>query len=227
MTPTIIKPTVGRIVWFFTSLQHYLDHQASPEMNNPAAAIVTHVWGDRCVNLAVFDPQGKQEAYSSVQLVQEGDDSPTYHHCRWMPYQTGQAKKYEAKDSDIAKSPEPASTTAGAVPTHIHAEARATALHFATHSPGNHNADDVVRAAEAYLPFLTGTQAPTDFVGRLKNEANELHGRMTKLDAFITISPAFLTLQQEEQERLTRQYRIMSEYYAVLVERLNAIGAKT
>ncbi len=86
----MIKPTVGRVVWFYPKF-HQPGHQ-------PLAAIVAHVWSDTCVNLAIFDANGRPMADppTSVLLVQEGAEVPSGGlYCAWMPYQVGQAKKYE------------------------------------------------------------------------------------------------------------------------------------
>lgn len=81
--PTIIPPTVGRVVWYY-------EHGAAA----PQAAIVAYVHSDRCVNLGVFDPNGHVVGRTSVPLVQEGDAAPERgSYCRWMPYQLGQARK--------------------------------------------------------------------------------------------------------------------------------------
>lgn len=88
----IIKPTVGRVVWFhpgaaFTGKVH--------ENATPLAATVAYVWGDRMVNLSVTDHNGAVWPVTSVTLVQEGDQAPNGHWCEWMPYQVGQAKKHD------------------------------------------------------------------------------------------------------------------------------------
>lgn len=77
----IIKPTVGRVVWFYPS--------AHPAGEQPLAAIVAHVWSDTCVNLAIFDANGVPfpKPPTSIQLIQEGDGIPTHDYCTWMPYQ--------------------------------------------------------------------------------------------------------------------------------------------
>jgi hypothetical protein len=89
----VIKPTIGRVVWFYRGDRHSADP--------PRAAIVTAVWGDRCVNLAVFEPNGVPMSHppTSVTLVQEGDPPPPMGvpYCTWMPYQLGQAAKTEAE----------------------------------------------------------------------------------------------------------------------------------
>jgi len=89
----MIKPTVGRVVWFWTK-------KPVDEHQQPQAAIVAHVWGDRCVNLAIFDPNGNAIPHppTSVRLVQEGDELPAEgQYATWMPYQIGQSKAQQAK----------------------------------------------------------------------------------------------------------------------------------
>lgn len=87
----MIKPSVGRVVWFtpYADAENYHGDQ-------PMAAIVTYVFGDRMVNLAVFDHNGNSKPYTSVTLVQEGDPRPDGRFAEWMPYQIGQAKKHES-----------------------------------------------------------------------------------------------------------------------------------
>ena len=85
----MIKPTIGRIVWFTP--------MGIAHMQQPYAAIVCHVWSDRCVNLAVFDQNGIVEQHTSVTLVQDDDERPDGgRYCEWMPYQKGQAAKVDA-----------------------------------------------------------------------------------------------------------------------------------
>lgn len=86
MNPTVIPPTVGRIVHFYDA-----DHAPG---SSEQAAIVCHVWSDTCVNLAVFDHNGNHFSHTSVRLVQEGEEVPESGiWCQWMPYQIGQARK--------------------------------------------------------------------------------------------------------------------------------------
>jgi hypothetical protein len=78
----MIKPTIGRKVWFFSA-------PGAPEQD----ATVIDVHGDRCVNLFVVSRIGDTSAHRSVLLVQEGDALPTAgSYATWMPYQVGQAK---------------------------------------------------------------------------------------------------------------------------------------
>jgi hypothetical protein len=46
-----MKPTIGRIVHFYTGVPGY---QANGAGEGPYAAIITQVWSDTCVNLMVF-----------------------------------------------------------------------------------------------------------------------------------------------------------------------------
>lgn len=86
---TMIKPTIGRVVWYFEA-------PATPE---PRAALVSYVHGDRCVNLAVFNANGENFGATSVPLQQDGDPMPIGCRCEWMPYQKGQAAKTEALEA--------------------------------------------------------------------------------------------------------------------------------
>lgn len=84
---TIIPPTVGRVVW--------VRHAEHPSDEQPEAAIVAYVHGDRCINVAGFDHNGAPFSKTSVTLCQEGDPRPTGSiYAEWMPYQLGQAKKH-------------------------------------------------------------------------------------------------------------------------------------
>lgn len=94
----MIKPTVGRVVWFRAKLLDNSHPKESPEQ----AAIVTRVWNDRMVNLAVFGHNGEVVPMTSVDLVQDGDEAPFERsYCEWMPYQKGQAAKTEALEKQI------------------------------------------------------------------------------------------------------------------------------
>jgi len=54
---------------------------------------------------------------------------------------------------------------------------------------------------------------------RVADERHELIFKVDKLAVFLK-GDVFKTLPKDEQERLDRQYRIMSEYDAVLKERI-------
>lgn len=83
-----ITPTVGRKVWFYKD-----DMQAEPH-----DATVIKVWGDgpkAAVNLDVVDPNtGVHTCQHSIVV---GDETTTWPHYRWMPYQQGQAKAQAEK----------------------------------------------------------------------------------------------------------------------------------
>jgi hypothetical protein len=60
---------------------------------------------------------------------------------------------------------------------------------------------------------------------RLHEERAELRERIAKLAVFTSV-PAFYCLADAEQERLLRQYDVMSQYLGVLVERIHAADEK-
>lgn len=82
----MIKPTVGRVVWYWPGFL--------PMPTQPLAAIVAYVHSDTLVNLAVFDANGVPSSQTSVHLWQGEGQRPTNFFCEWMPYQIGQAAKY-------------------------------------------------------------------------------------------------------------------------------------
>jgi len=87
----MIVPTVGRIVWFIPKKGDFAERNGQP-----LAAIVVHVWGDRCVNLQVFPHNGGFLFQESVQLLQDADEKPEEgRYAEWMPYQKGQAAKHQ------------------------------------------------------------------------------------------------------------------------------------
>lgn len=82
----MIKPTVGRVVWFwmFAPIR---------ETDQPQAAIITYVWDDDLVNLCVLGANGYPSSEQQVPLYQGGPSKPRSRYCEWMPYQKGQAAK--------------------------------------------------------------------------------------------------------------------------------------
>lgn len=85
----MISPTIGRVVWFQPSKP-----AEQPLRDQPYTALVTYVWSDTMVNLAVFDQNGSPFAATSVKLLQDEDASPENgHFAEWMPFQKGQAAK--------------------------------------------------------------------------------------------------------------------------------------
>ncbi|MBT9493876.1 MAG: hypothetical protein IV107_16375 [Paucibacter sp.] len=104
----LIKPTVGRKVWYRASAHDQTgpvpmsaqSETAGNPKRAPLDATVIAVHGDRMVNLLVIDVYGKMFPKLSVTLLQEGDLIPMDAagneiggYAQWMPYQAGQARK--------------------------------------------------------------------------------------------------------------------------------------
>ncbi|WP_431014541.1 hypothetical protein [Bradyrhizobium pachyrhizi] len=92
----MIKPSIGRVVWYIPSTND-LNSFASSRMvqhdpAQPFKADVVFVWSDTCVNLEVVDHAGGRHVRTSVPINQEGFTP----RAEWMPYQAGQAKKHDA-----------------------------------------------------------------------------------------------------------------------------------
>lgn len=99
--PTIITPTVGRIVHYYPTA----DDLGPMGSGQPFAAIVAHVWNDRCINIAYFDANGVVRSKTSVLLVHDDDEArPGAGYCAWMPYQKGYAAKTELLEKAIAEA---------------------------------------------------------------------------------------------------------------------------
>jgi hypothetical protein len=96
----MIKPTIGRVVWFW----EHDDHVSNPD-SQPRAAIVAHVHSDECVNLAVFDSNGNTSGVTSVALHQGEGPKPRPPFCEWMPYQKGQAKREAEREAQVPQQP--------------------------------------------------------------------------------------------------------------------------
>lgn len=101
----MIKPTIGRVVWYWP---HPSENIVGNDGKQPLAAIVAHVHSDTMVNLAVFDANGIASNRTSVYLRQEGQDHPDASYAEWMPYQIGQAAKHAAAENPKVDIPEQA-----------------------------------------------------------------------------------------------------------------------
>ena len=89
----MIKPTVGRGVWY------RMQKPKMPE-EQPHAAIITFVHDDRRVNITYFGRNGSPFGRTGILLIQDGDEIPEQTaFCEWMPYQKGQAAKTEALEA--------------------------------------------------------------------------------------------------------------------------------
>lgn len=86
---TIIKPTIGRIVWFRA-------HSSLPD-EQAQAAIICYVHNDTAILIAVFSHAGYTYPLQYVKLIQEGEDTPYGEdYAEWMPYQQNQQAKSDA-----------------------------------------------------------------------------------------------------------------------------------
>lgn len=88
----MIKPTIGRVVWFWPD-------SAFTRCTQPQAALIAWVHSDSVVNLAIFDANGKSSNRTGVPLFQGEGNRPESHYCEWMPYQIGQAAKEPNPDN--------------------------------------------------------------------------------------------------------------------------------
>jgi|WetSurMetagenome_2_1015567.scaffolds.fasta_scaffold1046042_1 hypothetical protein len=90
----MIKPTVGRIVWYHGYGQDDPTHTLYN--TQPLAAIITHVHSDVLVNLCVFNANGIPLSRPSIRLVQDdATEDEALPNCQWMPYQKLQTEKVQ------------------------------------------------------------------------------------------------------------------------------------
>lgn len=90
----MIKPTVGRVVWFYPN---------GIDGNQPFAASIAYVHSDRLINIGYINQNGIHSNATSVKLVQEEDEiaDGEKRFCTWMPYQQEQAKKTEVAEAAV------------------------------------------------------------------------------------------------------------------------------
>lgn len=97
----MIKPTIGRRVWYWPSAFDcgLLENKPTTTMTasdktQACDAGICCVWSDRMVNLTVADHNGVMHARCSVHLLQD-NDTPMHGmgYATWMPYQIGQVKQ--------------------------------------------------------------------------------------------------------------------------------------
>lgn len=96
----MIKPTVGRKVWYRPSKSDQTGPIPMTFAGQPLDATIIAVWGDRMVNLLVIDVYGKAFPVLSCTLLQDGDEPQkdadgniVGRYAEWMPYQSAQAAK--------------------------------------------------------------------------------------------------------------------------------------
>jgi len=107
MPDGIIKPTIGRKVWYWpTAAEKSWSH------DQPFDATIVHVTGERTVNLLVHNELGYPvPAKENVVLVQpDMKREPVPGECSWMPFQTDQARTQGLLDPA-----EPAAPASGTV----------------------------------------------------------------------------------------------------------------
>lgn len=101
----MIKPTIGRKLWYWATLsryheaQKYTEQHDCPVQDQPEDATIAAVWDPKLVNLVVTDHNGIVRSETSVILLQEGDPLPNSRFATWMPFQVGQARAQAATTS--------------------------------------------------------------------------------------------------------------------------------
>ena len=107
MNSPVIKPTIGRRVWFRPTAAFLASNPILTQFNpeQPMDAGIVYVHHDHMVNLIVTDHVGKTLAVPSVPLLAghyvADEDTDVYCCCEWMPYQKSQAAKTEVADKGI------------------------------------------------------------------------------------------------------------------------------
>jgi hypothetical protein len=101
----MIRPTVGRVVWYRINASDPAEWRGYHNDVVLLAAIVCWVWSDTVINLAIFSPDGKVFAKTSVVLTQEDTIPPGC--AGWMPYQKGQAAKADELAARLRDEPPP------------------------------------------------------------------------------------------------------------------------
>lgn len=109
---TIIKPTVGRKIYF-----HAPDEAIHSDISQPLDATIVYVHNDSLVNLRVTDQGGHSHARPSIPLIQKGEAAPNGSYCFWMDYQVGQAAKYEKLAAEKGDAPQIGTQDIGQSPT--------------------------------------------------------------------------------------------------------------
>ncbi len=137
----VIKPTIGRKVWFRPNGTQSLQRAGTPGVSIAAMAVlddapldatVVYVWSDRMVNLLVLDHYGNPFNATSVPMLQPDEAAPpSGFYAEWMPYQQGQARRDAAIDRAIT-----ATTPLGAVSAPVAAaQAQSATIDLASDAP--------------------------------------------------------------------------------------------
>lgn len=104
MPEVLIKPTIGRRIWYWpgstdmnsVARMHVIEPNAAQPAPQPLEAGIIFVHSDTCVNLQVTDHMGGIWFREKVRILQEGDDhneNDSLGVAQWMHYQAGQAAR--------------------------------------------------------------------------------------------------------------------------------------
>ncbi len=90
-------------MWFWPG-EHDPELSSYCGRTQPLAAIVSYVWSDTLINIAVFDPNGGSHGRTSVRLWQGDGNRPTNElYAEWMPYQKAVAAKNDALEAQVKR----------------------------------------------------------------------------------------------------------------------------
>ena len=164
LKPTpIIKPTIGRRVWFRCN-DSFAKEKGIYRIDDVQAmdAGIVYVHGDSMVNLIVTDHIGNTHAINSVALVDASDGNSHAMWCEWMPYQKEQAKSKcaviePATEQQIEQEIQSKNLNAPRL-TPQHIDSVVVSEHYFTAADGASNADnnyDPLVGAPSQLYLLT------------------------------------------------------------------------
>jgi len=134
----MIKPTVGRVVWFHPGLSYATQRNiAFGVTDQPLAATIAHVINDNMVNLSYLDQNGNQYSATSVPFKHD-EDSVVYgeFYCEWMPYQKEQAALSQASSSSDATNINTDQSKASSKLTDADIDATIREVHYFTAKDG-------------------------------------------------------------------------------------------
>ncbi|VTU01030.1 Uncharacterized protein OS=Acidovorax citrulli (strain AAC00-1) GN=Aave_2362 PE=4 SV=1 [Gemmataceae bacterium] len=97
-----MKPTVGRVVYFYPAASRAC-FGFWVDKGKPLAAIVAHVeqsGSSTYVNVSVIDKSGKHFPVTAVPFAETEQPDCPIDHCAWMPYQ----RERHAKDEIAARN---------------------------------------------------------------------------------------------------------------------------
>lgn len=148
---TFIKPTIGRVVLFYPA-------GFSPEVEQPNAAIITHVHSDDLINVVRFDGNGEASGRTSVILIQPGDPAPTDggFYAGWMTYQVEQQAKTDSAKVVFRDSAEVTAAVARFSTDMASAESNPAALGNVAAAPATETPVPAAPTSPAVIPMAEG-----------------------------------------------------------------------